>query len=230
MNGMNIWRGLLVNACLCSMISHMHVCTTWMSISWRVSNSGIDRHRQSAKLLCIQPLSPDLLQSSLWEFRNPFPSISLAVYPLYVMNGTCKGFLPDLNSYIPPVRICRTDTSTSHSEIIESEFIPIRLLRQWSPVMRYGLAVAARMKHQLICILQSSTKLMKEMIRTKEHTLYINKLNRKVRSFERNCTLTWLAFLVYYVCQGTVSFRKSWMLILGAQNDRDYSMKYLVSW
>lgn len=46
------------------------------------------------------------------------------------------------------------------------------------------------------------------MIRTTEHTLYINKLNRKVRSFERNCTLAWLAFLFLYVCQGTVSFRK----------------------
>lgn len=71
---------------------------------------------------------------------------------------------------------------------------------------------------------------MKEMIRTKEHNLYINKLNnRKVPSFERNCTLAWLAFLVLYVCQGTLSFQKSGMLILGAQNDRDYSMRYLVS-
>lgn len=75
MNGMNIWRGSLVNA----LISHMHICTAWMFISWLVSDSGIDRHRQSAKPLCTLPLSPDLLQSSHWEFREPFPSISPAV-------------------------------------------------------------------------------------------------------------------------------------------------------
>lgn len=59
----------------------IHVCT--MFISWRISDSGIldDRHRQNTKPLCTQPLSPDLLQSSQWGFRNPFPSISPAVYP-----------------------------------------------------------------------------------------------------------------------------------------------------